>query len=42
MIRVLAEELRRNMSICGCKRIDGIDPSIVWLPYPDGRRGQRS
>jgi isopentenyl diphosphate isomerase/L-lactate dehydrogenase-like FMN-dependent dehydrogenase len=42
MIRVLAEELRRNMSICGCKRIDGIDPSIVWLPYPDGRRGERS
>jgi len=41
MIRVLAEELRRNMSICGCKSIDSIDSSIVWLPYPDARRGER-
>jgi isopentenyl diphosphate isomerase/L-lactate dehydrogenase-like FMN-dependent dehydrogenase len=40
MIHNLAAELRRNMSICGCSTIDNIDPSIIWYPYPDPRRGE--
>ena len=30
MLRVLADELVRNMSICGCRTIKDIDPGIVW------------
>jgi len=40
MMRVLADELARNMSICGCQTIEEIDPSILWYPYPDHRRGE--
>lgn len=40
MLRVLAEELRRNMSLCGCPTVGDIDPSILWQPYPDSRRGE--
>lgn len=40
MLRVLADELARNMSICGCPTIKDIDPSIIWHPYPDHRRGE--
>ena len=40
MMLVLADELRRNMSICGCATVEEIDPSILWLPYPDPRRGE--
>jgi isopentenyl diphosphate isomerase/L-lactate dehydrogenase-like FMN-dependent dehydrogenase len=40
MLRVLADELRRNMSICGCRTIQQVDPSIVWLPYPDRHKGE--
>jgi 4-hydroxymandelate oxidase len=40
MLRVLADELMRNMSICGCPTIDAIDSSIIWYPYPDRRRGE--
>ena len=40
MLRVLADELMRNMSVCGCKTIKDIDPSILWFPYPDSRRGE--
>jgi 4-hydroxymandelate oxidase len=29
MIGILGEELRRTMSITGCRRIDSIDPSII-------------
>ncbi len=37
VLTVLAEELRRNMSICGCRTVREIDPGIVWFPYPDPR-----
>lgn len=40
MFQNLAAELRRNMSICGCATIADIDPSIIWHPYPDPRRGE--
>ncbi|MFN8455136.1 MAG: alpha-hydroxy acid oxidase [Anaerolineae bacterium] len=40
MLRNLAEELRRNMSICGCATVKDIDPGILWYPYPDPRRGE--
>lgn len=40
MMRVLADELARNMSICGCRTIGEVDPSIIWYPYPDHRRGE--
>ncbi len=40
MLRVLADELMRNMSICGCRTIKDMDPGIIWFPYPDPRRGE--
>jgi (S)-mandelate dehydrogenase len=40
MLRVLDDELRRNMSTCGCPTIRDITPDIVWLPYPDVRKGE--
>jgi isopentenyl diphosphate isomerase/L-lactate dehydrogenase-like FMN-dependent dehydrogenase len=40
MLLVLADELQRNMSICGCPAIDDIDPGILWFPYPDRNRGE--
>lgn len=40
MVQILADELQRNMSICGCRNISEIDPSILWFPYPDRRRGE--
>ncbi len=40
MLQVLADELMRNMSICGRRSIEDIDPSIIWYPYPDRRRGE--
>ncbi len=40
MVRVLADELMRNMSICGCQTIEDIEPSILWMPYPDRNRGE--
>jgi hypothetical protein len=40
MLYNLAAELRRNMSICGCKTVADIDPSIIWFPCPDQRRGE--
>jgi hypothetical protein len=40
MLLTLADELQRNMSICGCRTIDDIDPNILWFPYPDRRRGE--
>ena len=41
MLRTLADELLRNMSICGCGTIGDIDSSILWHPYPDRRRGEQ-
>jgi isopentenyl diphosphate isomerase/L-lactate dehydrogenase-like FMN-dependent dehydrogenase len=40
MLRNLAEELRRNMSMCGCPTVADIDPTLIWFPYPDPRRGE--
>jgi 4-hydroxymandelate oxidase len=40
MLQVLADELMRNMSVCGCKTIDDITSDIIWFPYPDYRRGE--
>ena len=40
MLLTLANELQRNMSICGCRTIADIDPGILWLPYPDRQRGE--
>jgi isopentenyl diphosphate isomerase/L-lactate dehydrogenase-like FMN-dependent dehydrogenase len=40
MIMALADELRRNMSICGCRTIKDTAPDIVWFPYPDRQRGE--
>ena len=40
MVRVLVDELERNMAICGCRSIDELDPGIVWHPYPDSTKGE--
>ena len=40
MLLTLAEELSRNMSICGATSIDEVDESILWKPYPDRGRGE--
>ena len=40
MLENLAEELKRNMSICGTRTIKDVSPDIVWLPYPDRNHGE--
>ena len=40
MVLVLADELERNMAICGCKTIDEISSDIIWHPYPDPSKGE--
>ena len=40
MLETLAEELKRNMSICGTRTIQDVSPDILWLPYPDRNHGE--